>query len=115
VLLPQSIYNEIKEIEMSDVIEEVEEQVDIDIDEPSLYGVVFHNDNTTPIDFVVSLIIGIFGKSVEESEKITMDVHNNGSAVVAVYDYDIAEQKKVECDIASQKFGFQLKITIEEQ
>jgi len=102
---------------MSDVMEQVDivEEVDLDIEEPPLYGVVFHNDNTTPIDFVVGLIAAVFEKSREDAEKHALNVHKNGADTVAVYDYDIADQKKHECDAASKKFGFKLKVTIEEQ
>lgn len=97
-------------------------QIDVKIDEkikninkePSRYKVVFLNDDYTPMDFVVSLLIKIFKHSDETAHTITMMVHENGSAVVGVYSYEIAEQKALEATSLSRDNGFPLNIKIEE-
>jgi ATP-dependent Clp protease adapter protein ClpS len=48
------------------------------------------------------------------AEAITMKIHNEDSAVVGTYKYEIAEQKSVEAINASRNHGFPLQVTVEE-
>jgi ATP-dependent Clp protease adaptor protein ClpS len=61
---------------------------------PRLYRVVLHDDDFTPVEFVVSLVVQVFHKSPEEATRITLEVHNSGTAVAGVYTYEIAETKQ---------------------
>lgn len=47
-----------------------------------LYNLVFHNDDTTPFDFVIFLLINIVNKNVLEAEMITLKIHNSDAAAV---------------------------------
>lgn len=60
---------------------------------PRMYRVIFLNDDFTPIEFVVNLIVHVFRKSYEEASRLTLEVHNKGSAIVGVYTREIAETK----------------------
>jgi ATP-dependent Clp protease adapter protein ClpS len=42
-----------------------------------------------------------------------MDIHNDGSAVVAVLPYELAEQKGVEVTVLARKEGHPLQIKLE--
>ena len=44
-----------------------------------------------------------------------MLVHNDGSAVVGVYSFEIAEQKGVESTVIARNNGFPLQIKIEKE
>ncbi len=83
------------------------------LSEPGLYKVVYINDDVTTMDFVVSSLMEYFGYSEETSYKITHDIHENGSAVVALLPYEIAEQKGIEVTLAARNNGFPLQIKIE--
>ena len=63
----------------------IDEKIKIDISEPKRYKVLFLNDDKTPIDFVIELLLTVFKHSRESAEQITLTVHNDGSAVVGVY------------------------------
>lgn len=93
---------------------EVEEQVKLKIKEPSMYRVIFLNDDFTPIEFVIELLVQIFKHSMETAKEITLKVHEEGSGVVGTYAYEIAEQKQKEAITASRNFGFPLRVVIEE-
>ena len=41
-------------------------------------------------------------------------IHEDGSAVVAVYPYELAEQKGVEVTLAARRDGYPLEVRIEE-
>lgn len=81
--------------------------------EPSLYKIIFLNDDKTPMEFVITIMIKFFDKSERDAYDLTMRIHNDGSAVVLVAPYEIAEEKaKHTMDVASRN-GFDLKIKIE--
>ena len=54
------------------------------IKEPPLYRVVYLNDNQTTYEFVIESLIEYFDYTVETAEQLTIDIHDAGSAVVAV-------------------------------
>ena len=62
---------------------------------PPKYAVVLLNDDFTPIDFVIGILMKLFDKSFDEAEAITMDVHTTGKGVAGVYTKDIAETKVI--------------------
>ena len=78
------------------------------------WKVIFHNDNSTPMEFVVFLLVQVFSKSMTDAATLMLTVHNHGSAVVQEYSsYDIAHQKTSEALIITKEYGYPLKITIE--
>lgn len=93
---------------------QIDEKIEQTIKEPSKYRVVFHNDDHTPMEFVVELLMTIFKHSAETAEQLTLKVHNEGTATVGVYAYEIAESKGVEATTLSRTHGFPLVITVEE-
>lgn len=87
----------------------------VSITKPSKYVVIFHNDDKTPMDFVIYVLKSIFRKSDQDAYQLTMAVHHTGSAVVAIYSREIAEQKVEETTIAASRYGYPLKVTAEPQ
>ena len=78
----------------TEVIDRISEQVKVE--EPKLWKVILHNDDTTSFDFVIAVLIQIFHKDEESAARITMDVHNNGSGIAGIYTKEIAEEKTYE-------------------
>jgi ATP-dependent Clp protease adaptor protein ClpS len=91
----------------------LDEKINIKVNEPKKYKVLFLNDDTTPMEFVIELLIGIFKHTETTATQITMTIHNEGSGVVGVYSHEIAEQKAVEATNLSRSQGFQLQIRLE--
>jgi len=81
--------------------------------EPSLFKVIYLNDNTTTMEFVVDSLIQFFDYTTETALKITQDIHDNGQATVAVLPYEIAEQKGVEVTVSARSQNYPLQIQIE--
>lgn len=98
---------------MADAITKEKESIDTVILEPGKYKVVLYNDNTTPIEFVIALLMKIFKHSEESAYDITMKVHNDGTGVAGVYSYEIAEQKGMEGTSLARQQGFPLVIKVE--
>lgn len=85
-----------------------------DIKYPSRYNVIFHNDDYTPMDFVIQLLIEIFNKNIDHASNITEEIHTSGKGVAGTYGLEIAEQKTHEASLISRSNGHPLKITYEE-
>lgn len=99
--------------EQTDIV--IEEKIKETIFEPKKYKVVLINDDTTPMDFVVEILMTIFKHTEQTAQDLTMTVHKKGSAVVGIYSYEIAEQKAVETTKISREHGFPLQIAIEKE
>lgn len=80
---------------------------------PSRYNVVFNNDDLTPMDFVIQLLIEVFNKSLDQATAITMSIHTEGKGVAGTYNHELAEQKQGEAQLLSRHNGYPLKITLE--
>jgi ATP-dependent Clp protease adaptor protein ClpS len=91
------------------------EKLKIDYKEPSRFKVVFLNDEQTPMDFVVMLLVELFKHSEETAHALTMKIHEEGSGVVGVYSYEIAEQRELEVISICRDNGFPLKVKLEEE
>lgn len=83
--------------------------------EPPLYKIVYIDDNITTMSFVVNTLINHFDYNEDTAEKITEDIHNEGSAVVAVLPYEIAEQKVYEVIQQARDREFPLEIRLESE
>ena len=96
---------------MSDLADiKIDEKIQKKTTFPSKYKVVFFNDDTTPMEWVVDILKVIFKHSQETSEKITLQIHNEGSAVVGIYSYEIAEAKAVEATLQVEKDRFRCRL-----
>ena len=60
---------------------------------PSMYSVIMMNDDYTPMEFVVEVLLKFFDKQPEQATQIMMLVHTKGSAICATYTKDVAETK----------------------
>jgi len=81
--------------------------------EPGMYKVVFYNDNVTPMDFVVQVLVELFRHNSERANSIMQQIHNNGSGVAGVFTYEIAEQKGVETSVLARENGYPLQVKID--
>jgi ATP-dependent Clp protease adaptor protein ClpS len=81
--------------------------------EPPMFKVVYLNDNTTSMEFVIESLMEYFDYTPETAEQITVDIHETGSACVAVLPYEIAEQKGVEVTLLARAQQYPLQIKLE--
>lgn len=85
----------------------------VNLAEPPLYKIIYINDDVTSMNFVVSSLIDYFNYNEDTATSLTHDIHNNGSAVVAVLPYEIAEQKGIEVTLDARSQGFPLQVKVE--
>jgi ATP-dependent Clp protease adaptor protein ClpS len=81
--------------------------------EPPMFRVVYLNDNQTTVEFVVDSLIEFFDYTAETAERITIDIHETGSAVVAVLPFEIAEQKGIEVTLSARSQSYPLQVKLE--
>lgn len=84
-----------------------------DVAPPKNFRVIYINDEITTMDFVVSTLMEIFEHSSESAHNLTRQVHEEGSATVAVLPYELAEHKGVEVTVLARANGFPLQVRVE--
>jgi len=60
---------------------------------PPMYRVVLMNDDYTPMDFVVEVLMIFFSMDQEKATQIMLAVHTQGKGVCGIYTRDVAETK----------------------
>ena len=93
----------------------LDEKIKQKIQEPVRWKVLFLNDDHTPMEFVVELMTLIFKHTQDTARDLTLKIHTEGSAVVGVYSFEIAEVKAVEATNLARSNGFPLQIKLEEE
>lgn len=86
---------------------------DASIELPPECDVVFYNDDYTTMQFVVDVLVSVFNKSKENAEILMHAVHEEGSAVVGRYTYDIAVSRTNITRSLAKKNGFPLRVEVE--
>ena len=93
---------------------ELDERVSVIAEVPKKWSVFLVNDNTTTIDFVVSVLMDIFNHDEETAVGITYDIHHNGQGLAGIYNFEIAEAKAVETTSRARSNGFPLQTKLAE-
>lgn len=60
---------------------------------PPLYTVLLLNDDYTPMDFVVDVLMQYFSMTAEQATQVMLHVHTRGRGVCGVYTREVAESK----------------------
>lgn len=83
------------------------------LDRPRLYKVLLHNDDYTPMEFVVHILERFFNKSRQEATRIMMHVHRRGVGICGVYTYEVAETKVTQVMDFARQHQHPLQCTLE--
>ncbi len=94
---------------------QLDEKIKVKISEPNRWKVILLNDDSTPMDFVISLLVEIFKHTVDTANDIMFQVHETGSGIAGVYSFEIAEAKAVEATSQARSNGHPLQIKLEEE
>ena len=98
---------------MAETITKVKESIDTVTLEPGKFKVVLLNDDKTPIEFVIAMLIKVFKHSESSAIDVTMQVHNDGSGIAGIYTYEVAEQKGMEGTQLARQHGYPLILKVE--
>ena len=84
-----------------------------DLTPPVSYKVIFLNDDVTTMEFVIHVLAHIFNYDEDTAKDLTIKIHQDGKAIVAVLPYELAEQKVLETTNIARSNGFPLSVKIE--
>lgn len=79
---------------------------------PPKYTVVMFNDDYTPADFVVELLMDVFRLDEGSAVAVMLAVHNRGSAPCGTYPKDVAETKAREAMDRAAAAGHPLMLDV---
>lgn len=81
---------------------------------PPMYKVILNNDDYTPMDFVVEVIIRFFNMDAEKANQVMLTVHYHGKAVCGIYTAEVAETKVMQVNQYARKHQHPLMCTMEQ-
>ena len=93
----------------------VKEAAKAKLKKPPMYKVILNNDDYTPMDFVVEVLMKFFAKSLENANHLMFKVHKEGKAVVGTFSAEIAETKVAQVNQYSRDNQHPLLCTMEQE
>ena len=96
-----------------DIQEGVISEIDEEVTEPPMYKVLLHNDDFTTKEFVVSILVTVFNKSLDDATRLMWEIHKKGTGLCGVYPFEVAETKIGIVTATARENGFPLKSTME--
>ena len=81
--------------------------------EPSLYRVLVHSDDFTPIGFIVGILESIFYMDRRQATDTMLKAHTEGKAACGTYSKDCAEAKMSQVMEYAQKYQYPLMSSME--
>ena len=81
---------------------------------PSMWNIVFYNDDYTSMDFVVYVLTRVFHRSTEDALALTFAVHSQGKGIAGTYTFEVAEQKQCEVLLMAKIEEHPLRVEVEQ-
>jgi ATP-dependent Clp protease adaptor protein ClpS len=80
---------------------------------PSMWNIVFYNDDYTPMDFVEFVLKTVFHISTLDALALTLAVHTKGKGIAGTYTFEVAEQKQCEVLLMAKIEEHPLRVEVE--
>jgi len=77
------------------------------------YRVIIQNDDVTPMDFVVLVLLTIFELDIERAMSVMLDAHNKGRALVRTLPLEDAQQRVYSAQSLAREAGYPLSFYLE--
>lgn len=81
---------------------------------PPMYKVLLNNDDYTPMDFVIEVLMQFFNMDAEKANQLMLTVHYQGKAVCGIFTAEIAETKVMQVNQYARKHQHPLMCTMEQ-
>ena len=85
------------------------------VERPKKYNVILHNDDFTPMGFVVELLVSVFNMEREAATRLMLDIHQNGKGIAGTYIRSIAEMKTSIVRRCAEEAQYPLHVTMERE
>ena len=69
------------------------EEVKPKLKPPKQYKVILNNDDYTPMEFVIQILMTFFAMDHAKATRVMMSVHTKGKGICGTFSYEIAETK----------------------
>ena len=89
------------------------EKNEVKVKRPSMWNIVFYNDDYTPMDFVEFVLKTVFHISTLDALALTLAVHTKGKGSAGTYTFEVAEQKKCEALLMAKVEEHPLRVEVE--
>lgn len=80
------------------------------VEQPKMWAVLFRNDDYTPIEFVVMVMVEYFKLDMTFATRLTLEAHERGCVKIGRFTFDVAETKAYEINKEAEANGFPLKV-----
>ena len=80
---------------------------------PSMWNIVFYNDDYTPMDFVEFVLKTVFHVSTLDALALTLAVHTKGKGIAGTYTFEVAEEKQCEVLLMAKVEEHPLRVEVE--
>jgi ATP-dependent Clp protease adaptor protein ClpS len=100
---------------MPEIMDRVKTKINVksDLKEPTTYSILYHNDNATSFEFVVSTLMQFFGYSIENAVKMAAKIHEEKKSIVADgFTEELAVYYKEQIDNLSKANNFPLQVEV---
>jgi ATP-dependent Clp protease adaptor protein ClpS len=77
------------------------------------YKVIIENDDVTPMEFVVLVLMVIFALDSQRAEQVMLTAHQEGRALVTTLPYEDARQRVYAAQSSARDAGFPLSFYLE--
>lgn len=84
------------------------------IEPPKRYYVIMHNDDKTPFDFVIDVLVELYRHDEQTAADLANKIHLEEKAIVGMYNLEIAEQKIEETVRLSRANNFPLTVSLDQ-
>ena len=84
---------------------------DVDLERP--YRVIIENDDVTPMEFVVLVLLSIFDLDMQRAEAVTLEAHYKGQAYVVSLPFEDAQQRVYQAHSVARAAGYPLSFYLE--
>jgi ATP-dependent Clp protease adaptor protein ClpS len=84
---------------------------DEDLERP--YRVIIENDDVTPMEFVVLVLLSIFDLDIERAEAVMLEAHFKGQAYVVSLPFEDAQQRVYQAHSVARAAGYPLSFYLE--
>jgi len=110
-LLQQQDPNRVSPVEKPEL--DLLERDEVKAKRPSMWNIVFYNDDYTPMDFVEFVLKTIFHISTLDALALTLAVHTKGKGIAGTYTFEVAEQKQSEVLLMAKVEEHPLRVEVE--
>jgi len=89
------------------------EKNEVEPKRPSMWNIVFYNDDYTPMEFVEFVLMTVFHISKLDALALTLVVHTKGRGIAGTYTFEIAEQKQCDTRLLANIEEHPLRVEVE--